>query len=57
MLFRCATLMENTLTLEKEPVEIPFHTISFNQLNCPMKLSRKFTVIVNKNGIKGRGIA
>lgn len=56
MLFRCATLMENTVTLEKEPVENPLHLIQFVQLIFPMKGSGKFTVIVNKIGIKGRGI-
>lgn len=56
MLFRCATLMENTLTLEKEPIENPLLLIRFQQWNFPMKVSGKFTVIVNKNGIKGRGI-
>ena len=56
MLFRCATLMENTLTLEKEPVENPYQLNQLYQMNLPMKVSGKFTVIVNKNGIKGRGI-
>lgn len=56
MLFRCATLMENTLTLEKEPIENPLLLIRFQQWNFPMKVSEKFTLIVNKNGIKGRGI-
>lgn len=56
MLFRCATLIENTLTLEKEPIENPLLLIRFQQWNFPMKVSGKFTVIVNKYGIKGRGI-
>lgn len=56
MLFRFTTLIENTVTVEKEPVENRIRLQLRVRHNLPMKVSGKFTVIVNKNGIKGRGI-